>query len=269
MNQDFRKYFLVSMFVHLVIFVFVWMSPSFQFEEKDDYKVTFIQLSKGDGGTNLNANFKNTKSLPSSTLKEQKQALKNQKFDKQGKDLISKESTTKKDLKQKFSQKRTSDTGGIKLSGKSTPKSNTRVDDALARIDQQLKQREVKIESAQAKDGDTGQSPFGSAKGTAIDPALVMYYNTVKRKINNEWVVSKSEFEGSLVTTIVVMIDARGNILRTAFKKPSGNGSFDDSAMRAVRRSAPFPTPPDSIKQEAVTEGFLIEFNPTSVSGKI
>lgn len=268
MNQELRKYVLGSVFVHLVIFSFIWMGPGFQFEEKDDYKVTFVQLSKGDGGTNLNANFKNSKSLPTSTLKEQKQALKDQKFDKTGKDLKSNTSTTKKDLRQRTSQKRTADDGGVKLD-KTTTKTTSRVSDALARIDQQLKQREVKLESSQAKEGDTGQSPFGSIKGSSIDPALVMYYNIIKRKINNEWVVSKSEFSGTLVTRIVVLIDARGNIIRTAFKKPSGNGSFDDSAMRAIKRSAPFPVPPDSIKQEAVSEGFLIEFNPNSVTGRI
>ena len=36
--------------------------------------------------------------------------------------------------------------------------------------------------------------------------------------------------------------------------------------MRAVRGAAPFPTPPASIRKEALTEGFLIEFNPQRAS---
>jgi len=205
--------------------------------------------------------------MPLSTVREQKKAQRDQANSKTGSDLRTKESTTKETLIQKYSQKRTSDKGGVNLKKKSG--ADQTMSDALARIDEQLKQREVKLTAGQANSEDTGQSPYGSDKGTAVDPALIMYYNTIKRKINNEWMLSKSDFTGALQTKIIVMIDENGNILRTSFKKGSGDGSFDASAMRAIRRSAPFPIPPDSIRHEALTEGFLIEFNPESVTGRI
>lgn len=271
MQQRFQKYLIASAVIHLLLMLLMWRFPAINWKDEKPYKITMIRLSKGDGGTNLQSNQKNTKNLPQSTLREQKQALKDLAKDKTGSDLRTNQSKTQKTVEQKVSQKRTSDTGGINPDKKTVPTKtpNARIDDALARIDQQLKQREVDFSAAQSKTGDTGQSPWGSDKGDVVDPQLILYYNTIKRKINKEWVVNENSFTGELHTQIIVLIDASGNVLRTDFKGLSGNGSFDDSAMRAIRRSAPFPPPPESIRKEALTEGFLIEFNPQSVTGHI
>lgn len=238
--------------------------------KKKDYKITWIQLSKGDGGTSKVMNFKKSKGLPQSTVREQKNANKKLSKDKKGMDLMSKQSKTTKTVDQKTSQKRTSDHGGINIPNKTKINpSQSRIDDALARIDQQLEQREVDLTVGQTKDNETGQSEWGGLKGSDADPALIAYYNSIKRKINQEWVISKGDYTGTLVTKIVVMIDANGNILQSQYKKSSGDGSFDESAMRAIKRTAPFPVPPASIQSEALTEGFLIEFNPRSVTGSL
>lgn len=166
---------------------------------------------------------------------------------------------------QKYSQKRTSDKGGVNIKKKKTKrtsKTQQSINNALARIDNQLKQREVKLAMAQTKDGTSGQSPDGGSIGSKIDKSLIQYYSAVKRKINRQWIATKGSYQETLIAKIYVRIDARGNILRSSFRKTSGNGSFDSSAMRAIRGAAPFPSPPPSIRHEAVTEGFLIEFNP-------
>ncbi|MBF0106062.1 MAG: TonB C-terminal domain-containing protein [Deltaproteobacteria bacterium] len=256
--------------VHLISMAFLLYSPSlFHKEDIKPYKVTWIRLSKGDGGTNPESNFKKAKGLPSSTVREQKSLEKIAK-DFEGMDLQSKQALTKKLYQQKISQKKTSDDGGLNLEKKKvTKKVVTKMDDAIARIDQQLKQREVDMSAGQTKDGDTGQSPDGSDKGSNVDAALIMYSNAITRKIKNQWNVAKRDFSGDLLAEILVTIDARGNILRTIFKTASGNGSFDSSAMRAIKRATPFPAPPDSIKSEVLTEGFQIKFDPSGVTGRI
>ena len=267
MSQEFKKYVLISFAVHIVVMFLLWLNPTFKLHEKD-YKVTWIQLSRGDGGNSPFASFKKSKTLPKSTLREQKKAIRELSKGKEGTDLQTKDAQTKQTVVQKYSQKRTSETGGINLD-KTNKTNNSQIDDALARIDQQLKQREVDLSVAQTKEGETGQSPFGSDKGSNADPELIAYYNTIKRKITQEWMISKGDVSGDLITQITVMIDANGNILRSQFKLSSGDGSFDESAMRAIRNTAPFPIPPASIRDEALTEGFLIEFNPQTVTGKI
>jgi len=265
MPKDLRTYLLLSGFIHLVLCFFLWYTPAFQIEPPKTYKVTWIQLSKGDGGKNLKASYKKSKTLPQSTVREQKYAKKDQAKDKRGQDLRSKKSQTKQTVMQKYSQKRTSDKGGINLKKKTKTKSKSgskRINNALARIDNQLKQRRVNLALAQTKDKETGQSLYGGSKGTNTRQVLIQYYNAVKRKINRQWVASNRNFTDQLVTKIAVKIDIKGNILRSSFRKTSGNGSFDSLAMRAIRRAAPFPSPPPSLRREALSEGFLIEFNP-------
>jgi outer membrane biosynthesis protein TonB len=48
----------------------------------------------------------------------------------------------------------------------------------------------------------------------------------------------------------------------------SGNGSVDDSALRAIQRASPFPVPPEELKWEALNEGFLVEFDPREPADK-
>lgn len=269
MSNDIKKYVFVSLGIHIVAMFLFWFSPPVKIADEKDYKVTWIRLSRGDGGLSPIASFKKSKTLPQSTLREQKKAIRELSKGKEGTDLLTKETQTKQTVVQKYSQKRTSETGGINLDKTKTTPKTTQIDDALARIDQQLKQREVDLSVAQAKDGETGQSPFGSDKGSNTSSELVAYYNTIKRKITREWMISKGDVSGDLVTQIIVMIDANGNILRSQFKLTSGDGSFDESAMRAIRHTAPFPIPPQGIRNEALTEGFLIEFNPQTVTGKL
>lgn len=269
MQRDFRTYLLFSIFLHAVIVFVLFYSPVFHDQPKKVYKVTFVSLSKGEFGTNLKANVKKQKKLPSSTVREQKYAKKDLANDKTGQDLRSKKSKTKKTVKQKLSKKRTSDKGGINIKKRSTKKpilsSKSRINNALARIDNQLKQRKISIATNYDKSKDTGQSPDGGNSGVNVRQELIRYYSRVKRKISNRWSVSKKDYDGSLITKIAVRIDAKGNILRSSYRKTSGNGSFDASAMRAIRGAAPFPTPPAAIRNEALTEGFLIEFNPTRI----
>lgn len=268
---QFQKYLSISLIIHVAIIALMWFNPAFNFSAEKPYKVTWLKLSRGDGGTNKKANLKNTKNLPQSTIREQKQALKELAKDKTGSDLKSKQSETKKTTPQNESQKRTADNAGINLNKTITKKTtnDVRMNDALARIDQQLKQREVDMSSAQVKTNDTGQSQWGSDEGSDIDPALVMYYNTIKRKISREWSLAKSEYTKALRAKIDVIIDPSGNIIRSTLNSSSGDGSFDDSALRAIKNSAPFPPPPDSIKGEVIREGFTFEFTPASVTGHI
>ena len=101
------------------------------------------------------------------------------------------------------------------------------------------------------------------------NPVLIAYYEAVKKKINQEWITTPKTLEEGkqFRTQINVLIDSAGNIIQTEYELKSEDPSFDLSAMRAVERAAPFPPPPDEIKNEALTEGFLIEFNPRTVLG--
>lgn len=269
MSNQLKKYFLISLSVHIVLMLlsWIWDNPFLDNDPKS-YKVTYIQLSYGDGGKSLTASYKKTNKLPDATLREMNNADKSNMQGNKGQDLTTIKGTKKESLVNKYHNQ---NKGGksINTGQKSTPKKLSAVEQALAGIDQQLEQREIQKTAAQTKTNESGQSPDGGLRGSSINPELTQYFSALKRKISREWDFAKGDYKGQLVAKILVMIDARGNIISSRYKKKSGDGSFDASALRALKQSAPFPVPPSSIKREALTEGFLFVFNPYNVSGTI
>lgn len=281
LNDPLKRFLKYSLIGHVVLVVLLYLSPSFHLPEPKETKVTWIKLSRGDSGTNAKAQLKEIKNLPDSTIREQRDALKKL-------ELLKKLQETKNAKKLEIPKaevaKQVVDKKTIKIGKKPPPpqknpvaQKKSQIDEALAKIDEQLKNREdeilqirkTEVGVAQAKDKNTGQSVFGGEEGNVLDPALIQYYNAVKKKINREWILARQDFSGNIVTKIVVMINGSGQVTRTWFKKTSGDGSFDDSALRAIKKAAPYPPPPQSIREEALTEGFMIEFNPRTVTGSM
>lgn len=272
MSGAFRKFLVYSVVGHVAVLLFMLLSPGFgAWLPKKPTKVTWVKLSKGTGENPSESPFKKSKNLPDSTIREQKEALKEIAKDKKGADQKSVESKKKPvEKKPPVDQKKTSPNGAINVQ-KKKPVKEQKIDDALARIEQQLQKREVEIEAAQIEKEGTGQSPNGSLDVTTsdINAVLIKYVGDIIRKIQSEWITTpKTLADGQVLKTqIVVTIDSQGHVISTSFETKSGDATFDLSAMRAVERAAPFPPPPDMIKDEAVSEGFLIEFNPRSVMG--
>ena len=271
-----KKYVRISVAVHVVMFLILFFSGSFRLNFKPKSEITYIRLSKGDGGTNTKANLKKLKSLPSSTVRDQKKALEELAKLKE----LPKEKTDKPPpLNTKAGPEKAQppvDKKKIVIGGGKTPppepKNASKTDDALAKINERLHERQdqlkqIEIGSAQAKNDETGQSQFGGAEGMALDPALIAYYNELKRKITSAWLLAKDKFTGQLIAKVDVLIDAEGKVVKTSFSKTSGDGSFDDSALRAVQQASPFPVPPEAIRDEALSDGFTFTFNPETVSG--
>lgn len=265
---ELRPYLAGALAAHILLLVIALFWSDLGFRPRKPTRITMIKLSRGDGGTNTKANLKNSQNLPDATIKEQKEVLKEMAKGKIGDDRSTKDSKTEKTIKLKQESQKTkvSEKGGINTSKRDNTKTRAKEDDVIARIDNMTKQREVEVNAAQTRNEDTGQSPFGSDEGSTIDPQLMAYYNIVKSKIKKNWI--KGEYQGTLRAHLVVTIDGMGNTLSVEVEKSSGNGSFDESARRAVKRSAPFPPPPASIKDEVLTEGFEFDFFPNSMSGK-
>lgn len=262
MPRAFKKFLWVSIFAHLIVFSFIFHSPElFRLLPKKHAKITWLHLTKGTASDLSPFPFKKADGMPYSTLQEQKQALRE----------ISKKKKTKDGKIIEYpDRKRTSKEGGIDFKSKKGTRERT-IDDALARVEEELKKREAEMEAAQIEKEGSGQSPYGSldVREGEMNAALIAYYEELKRKINDQWITTPKTLEEGqyLRTTINVLIDSQGNIISASFESKSTDNSFDLSAMRAIEKAAPFPIPPEEIRREALTEGFLIEFNPRSVVG--
>jgi len=97
----------------------------------------------------------------------------------------------------------------------------------------------------------TGSGPgagtgFGIGSGwgmSALESKLNDYYSVVWSKIKKEWTLPEDLPKGGtdLETVIVVVIEKNGKVQKTWFEKKSGNGLYDQMAMRSIRKAEPFP----------------------------
>ncbi len=139
-----------------------------------------------------------------------------------------------------------------------------KINQALSQIDSQLEERDRQLAEP---DGDPNvpSSPGGlGSPGGKVGPrdlGYAQYQSSVRSKIVRSWVKTNAGGESrKLLARLRVQINASGQVISTTFIKRSGDASFDNSALRAVERSSPFPPPPSGVKQEALRGGFVIDF---------
>jgi TonB family protein len=87
----------------------------------------------------------------------------------------------------------------------------------------------------------------GSA-GIQQDLEFLLYYRTVQEKIKQAWVFSSGSPD--LTTTVHFAINAEGALAGVKIAHSSNDNAFDDSVVRAIRRAAPFPPPPEKHRAE-------------------
>jgi colicin import membrane protein len=108
-----------------------------------------------------------------------------------------------------------------------------------------------------------GGVPWGSPQGSsAWNSKLDDYYNMIWAKIKEEWTLPENLPKGKidLETTIVVIIDREGKVRKSWFEKKSGNGLYDQMAMRAIKKAEPFPPIPKEFSDNTFEIG--IRFHP-------
>ncbi len=111
---------------------------------------------------------------------------------------------------------------------------------------------ELKREVSSGKAGGGGPSIVSKAAGREIalsrssaqlDPLLVLYLTRLMDKIRMNWALPEGVVGREAIVS--VKIDRKGRLVDIGMEKSSGDHLFDESCMRAVRRSFPFsPLPP-------------------------
>ena len=106
----------------------------------------------------------------------------------------------------------------------------------------------------------TGGSPWGSLSGgsSALESRLSDYYDSIWEKIKKEWTLPENLPKGrtTLEATIVIVIDREGKVQKSWFERKSGNGLFDQRAMRAIKKAEPLPPIPKEFSDNTLEMGF-------------
>lgn len=106
----------------------------------------------------------------------------------------------------------------------------------------------------------------GEMIGGELSQALMLYRAMVNEKIESNWALPErlSRGKGKLEAVVVVRVRRDGTVFDIQFEQKSGDSYFDDSVLKAVLKSKPFPPFPDiySPKEEEI----VIRFAPEKVS---
>jgi TonB family protein len=84
--------------------------------------------------------------------------------------------------------------------------------------------------------------------GDSLEPEMTAaeiqdYGNTVIERVKRSWAILNIWSEEELEAFIVIEVDEKGQVT-SRFEKSSGSRVFDQAAMRAIRKAAPFDPPP-------------------------
>lgn len=105
----------------------------------------------------------------------------------------------------------------------------------------------------------------GGMKGGELSQALMLYRALVNEIIESNWVLPErfSQSKDKLEAIVVVRARRDGTIFDIQFEKKSGDSYFDDSVLKAILKSKPFPPFPDIYSPQE--EEIVIRFAPESV----
>jgi len=103
-------------------------------------------------------------------------------------------------------------------------------------------------------------SPGTALTGDARESAQARYEDGVLERVKSNWELPIWIARQNLSAQILVQIDWQGRVIRTTFRKKSGNPQFDDAVLNAIKNSEPFPAPSSDIAPRLLSDGFLLGF---------
>jgi colicin import membrane protein len=111
-----------------------------------------------------------------------------------------------------------------------------------------------KSEKAEKTETATGvASQLGTVEG---DAQMRAYYAMVWSRIKGRWALPQGILHGEVLEAVIdVTILRNGAVTQVNFEKRSGNGYFDESAMKAIRKASPFPPLPAWIGESSLGVG--------------
>jgi colicin import membrane protein len=133
-----------------------------------------------------------------------------------------------------------------------------RIDDALAAIRSRTESQEKMAQQQQkaaATSTAAGKEPGAAALGTGgtgggivAGAEFIRYFNEMRERIKSGWTWAGRRTD--LVASVSFSVQENGEIVGVKLVRGSGDSSYDDSVIRALRKANPLPPPPESHRKE-------------------
>jgi TonB family protein len=121
------------------------------------------------------------------------------------------------------------------------------------------KQPQVKAAPEKTERVEKTESTSGSASQpgtTEMNAQMRAYYAMVWSRIKGKWALPQGILPGEVLETVIDLTILRnGAVTQVNFEKRSGNGYFDESAMKAIRKASPLPPLPAWIGENSLGIG--------------
>lgn len=95
------------------------------------------------------------------------------------------------------------------------------------------------------------------AKAKVYGPEFLAYTEDIKQRVKDNWIVV--DRKPSLTAVVQFGVEADGGVVDVELVEPSGDRSFDQSALRAVR-NARLPPPPEAYREDFATQKVHMTF---------
>ncbi len=144
-----------------------------------------------------------------------------------------------------------------------------RIDNVISRIESEAKSKEESEKEEEARlerilaslERRFGRSTGRDGTGQSIDGIPMQIYRMeVEDRIYSNWTYPERK---ELKATILLTVRRDGTILETKIKSRSGDALFDESALKAIKRSNPLPPFPEIYKKSYAE--IKIIFNPQNL----
>jgi len=132
-------------------------------------------------------------------------------------------------------------------------KSRVQSQESVARDNPEFSE-EAKGSGPTTKGEAVGEGGGGAVRGLEF----ILYTQRLQRRVQESWIVT--EKKPGLTASVSFKIQPDGEVQDVELMKSSGDGAFDQSVLRAVRKAAPFPPPPQSYAQEFATQKIVMNF---------
>ena len=274
-EERLRKWFAFSLLLHLVLIAAMFLSPMLP-ADRPPMPVYVVDLVGGEriGGANLGTELapspkqpaKSQENLPKEVAETKKEMKKEEprKEEKIKAKASDKEEKMVLKEKTKVDQTKTEPTKDVKREVKEDAKSEAASADSVrerliqgavdrAKNRTEATQKPSKGESYSAGSGE-GDGAAGLGVGGRGGPGIVkgmdfvIYQNRMLATIkeNWAWVGQRS----NLRVVVQFGIKENGEIVGLKIVQPSGDPSYDESVLRALKKSNPLPAPPENYRKD-------------------
>jgi len=271
-EEKLSKWLVVSLFLHGVLILSLFVVPFLPSDNRPSYPVYTVDLVGGEriGASNLGTELVASSAVPKAAATKRTveeipppvQSTKQETKTETPKALEKEAPTQEKALSKEAPQKSL-----VKKEPAKETKNESKTDEAaLDRVRANLIQSAVdrlksrteaapKLSKGEAISSGTGEGegaaalgPGGHGGGIVKGMEFIIYQNRMLNSIKDNWAWVGQR--SNLKVVVHFSIKENGEISGLKIVQPSGDASYDESVLRAVKKSSPLPPPPESSRKD-------------------